>query len=204
MQDTRSISVTDFGAGVERSSGRRINEIAKRSLKSPKEALLLYKIAHFFKPSTIVELGTSLGISTLYLSRACPDAKIFTFEGCGNILSVAEENFRQCSSENISSTPGNIDNTLPSWLNSHQSVDMVFLDANHQYKPTLNYFSLCLEKAGPDSVFILDDIYWSSGMTRAWKEIQEHPAVTVSIDLFHFGLVFFRPNAPKQHFRLRV
>ena len=40
-------------------------------------------------------------------------------------------------------------------------------------------------------------------MEAAWEEVKKHPRVTVTIDLYDMGLVFFRQEQTPQHFRLR-
>lgn len=203
-QDSRIVEVEDFGAGRNKNGKRKVKDIARRSLKSEKQAKLLYNLVEFFQPSTIVELGTSLGITTLYLSHAYSKSTVYTFEGCGKTLSIALEKFKMTSTGNINPIKGNLDYTLKNFTDRGDKVNFVYLDANHRYSPTINYFTTLLQNANEDSVFIFDDIYWSPEMTKAWEEIKGHPSVTISIDLYYIGLIFFRKNAPKQHFRLRV
>src|ERR1035437_3856049 len=199
----KQIEVTDFGTG--RSGKRTISEIAERSLKSAKYGQLLFRLAYHFKPSTILELGTSLGISTAYLASANPNAKVITIEGCPNIASEAKNNFEILGLNNIKSVVGNFDEILPAVLCQLPIADcqLVFFDGNHRKKPTLKYFTKCLEHAGNDSVFIFGDIHWSDEMEEAWEEIKSHSQVTVTIDLFFLGLVFFRKEQAKEDFIIR-
>lgn len=201
LADNSTIFVNDHGTGTSRE--RKISEIARTSLKSKKEAQMLFRFACLMQPKNILELGTSLGITTLYLSKARTSAHIHTLEGCPNIAKIAKQNFRNLDVKNITSIVGNIDIELPKVLYKMESLDMVFFDANHTKEATLNYFNQCLEKANEGSVFIFDDIYWSEGMTEAWKEIFNHPSVTYSIDLFHLGIVFFNKEWKKSHFKIK-
>ena len=201
----QSIEVTDFGAGsgIDNSKAKSISSICKNSEKKPALAQLIYRIIRNQKPETILDLGTSLGITTLYEAKANPSGKVYTFEGCLNTANVAKENFRDLSVQNIEMVVGNIDFTLSEILGKLSSVDFVFFDANHRYKPTINYFLQCLQKANEDSIFIFDDIYWSEEMKQAWEEIKKHPSVGMSMDLFFLGIIFFRKKQPVQHFILR-
>lgn len=125
-------------------------------------------------------------------------------EGCPNIAAFAKSNFDQLQAKHIQQVIGNFDNTLPSALQQFETLDYAFIDGNHREQATIDYFNLCLEKAHEYSVFVIDDIYWSEGMLNAWKTIQAHPKVTLTIDLFVCGLVFFRTEQlTKQHFKLR-
>ena len=164
---------------------------------------MLFRFACLMQPKNILELGTSLGITTLYLSFARSSGNIYTIEGCPNIAKIAQTNFKNAKATNIDSTVGNLDKKLPEILTKIDSLDMVFFDANHTKEATLNYFYQCLEKANNNTVFIFDDIYWSEGMTEAWKEIYNNEKVTYSIDLFHLGMVFFNKEWIKSHFKVK-
>jgi predicted O-methyltransferase YrrM len=199
------ITVQDLGAGskVNASSRRKIKQIARYSLKNKKTAQLLFRLVNFFQPKIIFDLGTSLGISTLYLAAPNKNADLYTFEGCPQTMALARKHFKSFGYHHVKPVLGNINQTLELTLNKVPQVDLVFFDANHRREPTLAYFTQCLTKAQEHTVFIFDDIYWSAQMQEAWKQIRNHPSVMLTIDLFEIGLVFFRKNQPKQHFILR-
>ncbi len=205
LKDTAKIQITDFGAGsrINASRERAIRDIAKNSQKPARFGRLMYRLIQRFNSQTIVDLGTSLGITTLYEAVAAPTAQILTFEGCPQTAAVARRNFQQLNRPTIEIITGNIDMTLPERLKTVSSIDFAFFDANHRYEPTVRYFETCLAKAHNDSCFIFDDIHWSDEMEQAWETIKAHPAVTISIDLFYVGLVFFRSQQPKQDFVLK-
>jgi len=201
LSDETSIEVNDLGAGssVLKNNKRKISEIARHSLKSPKYAQLLFRLANHFHPKTILELGTSLGITTLYLALANKQAKVVTIEGSENISQRAKQNFEKLNATNIESVVGNFDDILISSLNklcqlptTNCQLDFVYFDGNHRKEPTLRYFEQCLQYAHNDSVFIFDDIHWSDEMEQAWEQIKQHSRVTLTIDLFFIGIVFFR------------
>ncbi|MEL1246269.1 hypothetical protein AAEO56_18490 [Flavobacterium sp. DGU11] len=54
-----------------------------------------------------------------------------------------------------------------------------------------------------DTICIIGDIHSSPEMEAAWELIMEHPKVTVTLDTYHVGLVFFRREQIKQHFMVR-
>ena len=204
-QSRESISITDFGAGsrVNQSSLRQVRDVAKNSEKPPRLGRLFYRLVQRFESKTIFDLGTSLGITTLYLAKANPQGRVFTFEGCPETAQIAAKNFADLGSTNIEIIIGNLDETLPRQVAISPPIDFAFFDANHRYEPTVRYFETCLAKAHENSVFVFDDIHWSAEMQQAWAHIQQHAAVCVTIDLFWVGLVFFRKKQPKQHFVLR-
>jgi len=199
------IEVTDLGAGSSQLKGikRKVSDLAKYSAKSAKYGQLLYRLSAHFKPFNILELGTSFGISTLYLSLGNEDATTTTMEGCPEIAALAKKHFSSLNSNRIEVITGDFGKALPAYLQKNNRLDLVFFDGNHRREPTLEYFRLCLEKANDNSLFIFDDIHWSEEMEEAWAEIKNHPSVTVTIDLFFVGLVFFRKGQEKQHFSIR-
>lgn len=196
------INVTDLGAGskVDKGDQRLISSIAKNSSKSKKIGRLLFRLVKDFQVQNVLELGTSLGLSSMYLSLAIPDSKIITIEGCPNIAKIAKANFEKFELRNIEINIGNFDDILPEVLKSNENFDFVFIDGNHREEPTIRYFEQCLEKATNETLFVFDDIHWSEGMENAWRYIQDHQEVTLTVDIFHLGLVFLRKELTKEHF----
>lgn len=212
LKDQTILTIEDLGAGSSSSAlkQRSVSSIASRAVKPKKYAQLIYRIAKYYQPHSIIELGTSLGITTSYLSLASPGGKVFTLEGSGEIANVARQNFKVLELQDsgraasINLIEGNFDHTLPTVLYTLTSVDLSFIDGNHRREPTENYFYWLLEKANSNSIFIFDDIHWSGEMEQAWRHIKEHPATRCSIDLFFVGIVFLRQEfKEKQHFKIR-
>jgi len=191
-QNHTKISVTDLGAGslVNNNKTKSISAIAKSALSPGYQCKMLFRIINHFKPKTMIEIGASLGIASIYQKSGSLDAKMIALEGCPNISEVAR-NVYQNSKLDISIYTGNFDTTFEEALKELKSIDYVFFDGNHQYQPTLDYFNTALEYAHSNTVFVFDDIHWSKEMERAWEEIRMHPKVTVALDLFHFGLILF-------------
>ncbi len=202
LEDKRHITVTDFGAGskVMKTSQRKIADITKHSGISEKYGELLFRAVVRYKPKTIVELGTSVGLGTMYLAMPNSKAQVHTIEGCPETADVAAENFYDMDIENITIHIGNIDTELPKILADLGQVDLVYFDGNHRCEPTLSYFTQCLEKAHDGTVFVFDDIHWSAEMEAAWATIKKHPRVKLTVDLFFTGYVFFRKALSKQDF----
>lgn len=185
------------------SKTRSVADLAKKVAKQPKYGRLLFRLCDHFQPSEILELGTSMGLSTAYLALANSRSKIISIEGCEEVARQAEENFKKLELKNVHQRLGNFDNVLPEVLKEISNLDMVFFDGNHRKEPTLSYFQQCLAKANENSVFIFDDIYWSSEMKEAWEEIKKNEQVRVTIDLYSIGIVFFRKEQAKEHFVIR-
>lgn len=198
----KKIVINDLGAGstVHKSNERSIQAIAQTSLKPAKTAQLLFKAVHHFKPLKLIELGTCLGITSAYLAKANSKGHLTTLEGSSELAKVANVNFLKLNVENATQVLGNFDKTFEDVLVKLKEVDFVFFDGNHQKEPTLRYFEQALQFANENSVFVFDDIYWSKEMTQAWRIIKAHPKVTVTIDCFAMGFVFFKTDQAKEHF----
>ena len=205
LRNSKIIKVEDLGAGskVSKTNKRKVSTIAKNALTKKKYAHLLFRLVKYFKPKTILEFGTSLGTTTMYLACADENTNIISMEGSEGITELAKKNFSKLNFNNISVKTGNFDKILPEIVEDSMNLDFVFFDGNHQKEPTLRYFEACLSKKTNDSVFIFDDIHWSIGMESAWEEIKKHKEVTVTIDLFFFGLVFFRKEMSEQNYVIK-
>ncbi len=200
------IAVNDFGAGSKKikSTNRSIKQIVTHGIAPQKQAEFLYRLINFFNPKTIIELGTSVGLTTLYLAKAVPKSTIYTLEGCENLAKFSSQLFKTNHAENITSITGNFNETFPKLTNSLETIDFLYIDGNHAYEPTMRYFEMALHKKHEYSVFVFDDINWSEGMQQAWLEICAHPEVTLSLDFFFLGVILFRKeHKHKEHFTLK-
>ncbi len=206
LQNKNTIEVTDFGAGsrVFKSNTRAINQIARNAGISKKRAELLFRITNYFQPESILEIGTSLGLATSALSLGNVKSKITTLEGCPNTLHVAQKQFEEFGFNNITSINTEFSSYLKNYQIAISNYQLIYFDGNHSKEATLEYFELLLPTINNETVWIFDDIHWSKGMEAAWEIIKSHPNVTVSIDTFQWGLVFFRTEQPKEHFVIRV
>jgi predicted O-methyltransferase YrrM len=206
LKDNALIQVTDLGAGshLNKDRTKKVKQIARNALKSPKLAQLIYRLAKNSNPQLIIELGTCLGITTCYLAKAVSAAKVISIEGCPQTAAVAKHNFEDLHLSNIQLEVGNFDTVLPGILAQQPKLDFVYIDGNHRKDATLNYFKWCLPKVHENSLLIFDDIYWSKGMKEAWTEIKKHPQVTVTVDLFWIGLVFFKKGQARENFKIKI
>lgn len=205
LNDDRVITVLDLGAGsqINKNPRKKVSTIAKHSLKSPHLAQLIFRLAQHHKVKHAIELGTCLGLTTAYLAKADEDIKVVSLEGCPETASIAQSNFNDLGLTNIELEVGNFDNLFPQLIEKYDKLDFVYIDGNHTKEATLNYFNWCLPKVDEHTLLIFDDIYWSKGMKEAWAEIKAHPQVTVTVDLFWIGLVYFRKGQVKENFKIK-
>ena len=206
LRNDTIISVDDLGAGSRKKSSQQktIKSLAKNAVKPKKYSQLLFRLAKHYQPKNIIELGTSLGITTAYLSKANSTGEIITIEGSPEIAAIAKVNFKKLACSNIQLINGNFDNTLPTAISQLSTIDLAYIDGNHRLEPTLNYFEQFLSRTNNDSILVFDDIHWSKEMDQAWEKIKAHPSVRCTIDIFFLGFVFFRQEfKQKQDFVIR-
>ena len=199
----QEIEVLDLGAGSKSaniSKADKVSRIAKTAVSGKLKSLWLHNICAYLKPQYVLEMGTSLGISAAHLAQNA--TKVISLEGNPAIASQAQNVFKNLGLKNIDVVTGNFDETLQQFLEKSARPDMVYLDGNHTYEATMRYFNQLLSsKNDLEMLLIFDDIYWSKGMMQAWEEIKQHRDVTLSINIYYFGLIFFKTNtvAPRHY-----
>ncbi|MBN2863764.1 MAG: class I SAM-dependent methyltransferase [Bacteroidales bacterium] len=194
LSDKRTISVRDLGAGSvkTKSSLRKVSDITRYSAVPFRYCALLANLSAEFGDDYIVELGTSLGFSAMYLAKGAPQTVVYTIEGCPALTEIAAENFRRAGIENIRPVNGSFDEMVPELKKKGIKPGLVFIDGNHRKEAVLRYFGHFVEMTGGKGVVIIDDIHISNEMEEAWEEIKNYKNVSFTVDIFRMGLVFFR------------
>jgi predicted O-methyltransferase YrrM len=205
VSDQHKILVQDLGSGsvLSGSQFRKVSEIARKSPVSSKYGVLLSRMASEFGKPLIIEFGTSLGISTMYMAASCRDSTLITIEGCRSIAEIAKQNFKSLKLENITVETASFDDILPSLETTGIKPGLVFIDGNHRKEPVIKYFNKMAEVAESKTVIIIDDINYSPEMAEAWNDIKRHKKVSVSIDIFRMGILFFRDGINHNDYIIR-
>ena len=107
-QSDQVIKTIDLGKGstVTRLRKRKVCDIAKNSSVNKKIGKILHNLSKFNNAKNILEIGTSLGISTVYLSTAVNCSKVTTLEGCENTSNIALNSFTRFGFDNINLIKG--------------------------------------------------------------------------------------------------
>ena len=198
-----NITVATFGAKGGKIKNVKISSLAKKSSSKGKYGRLLQRTANFLQPRKILELGTSLGVGTLYLSAGSPDSKIITLEGCTSIHNLACESFTNHNVKNIEAINSGFDDILDKLIADNQDIDLVYIDGNHTYQATMDYYELFSRRLESGTVLLFDDINWSKGMSKAWREIVKDSKSTVTIETARMGIVFLNPKLTPKHYCTR-
>ncbi len=196
LNNEQEIEITDLGAGSKtfKTKLRKIKSIAAKGISSSRQSQIFYKLINVLGLRYSIELGTSLGLNTMYLAKACKKGQVLSLEGSANLIHVAKQLVYRHEVNNIHFIEGNFDDTFSKALELNPALDFLYIDGNHSYEATLRYFESALSYKNKHSVFVFDDIYWSKGMSKAWEMIKKNPQVTLSVDCFYFGMIFFRPE----------
>lgn len=200
--DTTILNVQDLGAGSVSGRGqiRQVSQLVIHSSIGPKYGQLLSRLVHSIKPSTIIELGTGAGFSTMYMALASDKCKIYSIEGSPEIADLAGRNIKSLGLKNTEIIAGSFNDILPVVLQKIQHPLFIFIDGDHRGENLIGYFETILPYTTENTVVVLDDIRWSLSMEKAWKKIVKRTEVSVSIDLFRMGILFLEKNINKQHF----
>ncbi len=192
----------ELGAG-KKVNKKRIKRFYRQTLRPFSQYRILSGLVRFTKAREVLELGTGLGLSTLALAAGNDHVRVHSIEGNKALCDFVRIHSTPYHNGNIEFMHGRIGSTLALVLPKMKKVDLVFLDGNHRYHPSIRYYDLLRPYLHESSLLVLDDIHWSRGMEWAWEELSARPEVGLSVDLFHFGLLFFRQDLEKRHFILR-
>jgi predicted O-methyltransferase YrrM len=205
ISDKRIINVIDFGAGAEkrRNNLKKVSDIARYSAVPEKYGKLLANMAAEFGSPLVIEFGTSLGISTLYMALSCGETSLLSMEGCPETAEIANRNFKEAGLKNIRFKVGPFEDNIPEIISQGIKPGLVFIDGNHRKKPLLDYFKKMADISDNNSVIIIDDIYYSREMEEAWNEIKQYGKVSLTIDIFRMGIVFFRAGIGRNDYIIR-
>lgn len=195
----------DLGAGMERGHTYRttVADVARRSVNTNNQLRILYRLANYLEPALTIELGSALGISSAALASGYCKGSVITIEGSRELVELAQESHRVLNIGNVNVVEGNFDDELRNTLISSDGADLVFIDGNHRFEPTLRYFETCLEHSKKDMTIVVDDIHWSKEMQAAWQEIVKHPEAKVTLTTYTKGYVFYGRGLSSQHFVVR-
>jgi predicted O-methyltransferase YrrM len=205
LNDTTPVKVQDVGAGSRKSqknAGKTIRQIAQYEISSWKKCVFLNALIQDRGFSNCIELGTSLGITTAYLSRACADGNLFTFEADATLCQKAADHLSLLGCKNVRIIQGNSDHTLTPFLEKSPQIDCAFIDANHTSQALERYFNWLVTYISENGLIIIDDIRWSMDMNKSWNNLCKHPDVSVSLEFRDIGVLFIKTKHTRQHYIL--
>ncbi|MFO7370599.1 MAG: class I SAM-dependent methyltransferase [Bacteroidales bacterium] len=198
------IIANHIGAGSRmKRKNQTVGEMAGTVSISAHHGALLFRMAQHYKPRKIIEMGTAMGISALYLAAGNPEADITTVEGNPQLASLAMENFKNYGSDRIHLLNKSFEEVIDQLAAEAGTGTLVYIDGNHTCEATLSYYQAFTANKSTDLILIFDDINWSAGMMDAWDHIRKNLSQGVIIDLFHMGIVFYGNGVEKKEYKVR-
>lgn len=199
LSDSTMIAVHDSKRALPQK--QKIKTLTKALEISALQGQFLFRLTHHYQPKVILDIGTGFGIKTLYQATASYQHQVITLEENPALSKVAQQNFQRFSRVKIKTIIGGFEEKLPSLLPKLNTIDCVFLDMS--CCSPISLFEICLPFIHNDTIFVLNHIHASPTMNQIWQTLQQHTAVTFSIDVFQLGLLFFRKEMiEKQDFVL--
>jgi len=200
LSGKRLIDITDLGTGSVNGGGnkRRICDIARIAAVPPQQAAMLARMAAAecspFSPGSgaVLELGTSLGISTLYLAAAAPHREVITVEGCPKLVEIATDNFKKSGMSNIRVMNMEFTDALVQLKEQKLKIRFAYIDGNHTGDALKDYFERIMKMAGETVTMVADDIHLNKSMYEGWKSISSDNRIQVSLETNRFGILFRR------------
>lgn len=202
-KDNTILEIQDHGAGPKNHKASSVKKILTNSVLSKKQGELLFRIAEVFNVKRILELGTSLGLSSSYLAKANSEAVVISIEGCPTLAQFAQTVHLENGINNVTVVNALFDDVLDQMLQTEGPFDLIYVDGNHTYEATLRYVKTILQFSSKKIVIILDDIHWSLEMEQMWEKVILMDEIRLSLDLFHLGILFLNPQLQKEHFVVR-
>jgi predicted O-methyltransferase YrrM len=179
-----------------------IDDVVRYFSVSKSTGNLLFQLVRRYNLQHIVEFGTAFGLSAAYMAMANPGASILTVEQSPEVSAIAEETFKMLKLNNIERINADFDAVIKHFPAKFKYLDLLYVKVITSRRRLCNYFHFIKQYASPSTIFVLEGIYKTKEMTSVWKSIQADPDVSITIDLYSAGLVFFRQKIAKQNFVL--
>jgi predicted O-methyltransferase YrrM len=203
-RDKTPVNTADTGCPGRQGKRKTVGSLAASLSQTKKSGRLLSRLVKYFMPLNIIELGTGAGVGSLYLASADVRIPVYSIEGNPQMAQISSRLIHQSRLSNVSLRKGMFDDVLPVILKETEAVGLMFIDGDHNSQSLIRYYSMIKPFLNKDSIIVLHDIYWSDDMLNGWKTLIAAPEVRVSVDVFHFGILFFDDSLAKQHFMLRI
>ena len=218
LSDRRTVRVTDLGSGstVNKGEERRVSRIASVAALPQRQAALLSRIAASLRgvtprgdkgpgpgdPGIILELGSSLGISTLALALAAPERRVITVEGCPETAAIARENLKNHGASNATVLNLEFSAALEFLIKEGLKVSFAFIDGNHRGTALTEYVSE-IASMGEEMIIVADDIRHTKEMFLAWRSVESSGIAAVTMETLRLGILFIKHGITPGRYRIR-
>ena len=179
---------------------RTVGQVVAHEAIKPKHGALLFRLANYFKSKQILQLGCSVGIPTLYLTAYASEVHCIVLESVPELASVARMAFEKAACRSADLRVGAYGDLLPEALAEMPCPDLIYFDASIGWQEQADLFEACLQRAGDDTLFVFEGIRANRRMRAFWKAACQRAEVTISVDLYSMGLLFFNKKLHKRNY----
>ena len=160
-----------------------------------KEARLLYRLVRFFEPETVLTFGQLSALNTSALALGNLQTKVY-LEQSPDFL----ETLNSMGVVNVNLIRHN-ENKEEQF--ERENTGFVYYSFDDFGEDTWNNLEDGFGEVDEDTVLIFEGIHHSHRTEAAWEAIKANEDVTLSIDVYSIGMVFFREGIEKQDFVLK-
>ena len=178
-----------------------VKKALKRYGISTKEGKFLFRLANHYKPHTMLSVGSSMGLAPLYLARYDSTVQCITLECVQDIAEIATQVLSKEKNPALSIKTGTYRALLPESIVQLQQIDCVYVDKNVGVNDWDTIFEQCEPFIHNATFFVLAGIRSSTEKQSYWTQFRQHPSITVAIDLYDLGLLFFQSKLHKQVYK---
>jgi len=180
---------------------RETQKKIQKSLTSERHGRFLFRLVNFFHPETLLEIGTGLGVDTLYMASPQKNCRCFTLEEDPLLQDLSGKLFSAQSSSNIELVKGRWRDSLEEALNKIEKLDFVCLNAN-QKQPIHELYKMCRSKMHEQSIFVIRNIRVSKDLYELWEELKKEEKVISAVDMYSMGILLYNPSLTNKHYSL--
>ena len=183
--------------------GKRITvkKAVQRDGISQKEGEFLFRLTNHYKPRSILAIGSSLGLTPLYLGKYDSTAHCITLESEPDFAEMATHLLSKETNPSLQIRTGAYHESVSDAISQLKQIDCIFADKNVRISDLDVFFNHCLSFIHDHTFCVLAGIRSSSEKYRYWKQLSQHPQITVAVDLFQMGLLFFQPKLHRRVYR---
>lgn len=169
----------------------------------PAYAQLLFRLVNRYKARNVVETNMRTGIASMYLAAPDSKVKVTTFGNEKALNELALHYMKETGFRNVRVVQGTAEEKLQEVMGELDTLDLLFVNDCASGSDLDDRIGVCMPKTASQTIFVVEGIYANESMTASWKRLQADSRVRVTVDLFRYGLVFFKDNLQKEDYYVR-
>lgn len=161
-----------------------------RNRKSTRLDRLMFRMVNYFAAKSVLEIGAKSGIGVLYLTA--PSSEIVYQSACCKINSSIQEYIADHWERNVS---------FHSDLGvTQEKQDCIVIDMRGLDNNWTDIYEYVADLIHEESFVILKNIRTNKEANSLWKQFRANDKVSVSLDLYNIGILFFNPKLYRRNY----